>query len=1134
MQVEALSGEEQERLLAILDFWHKLEFFIPFDLEKRAKEADEGRVRWLQADDRTHSSSELWSADLPDDYELKGFDLYLGVFDTKEITKICEQAVRSQTHVSLFDEVERADLKGRTCFAKLTISQTGELVFKSEREATSVSSVPWALGKIQVQGLSALNYTAFEESKERLGELLQSFRSYRKANVSGDSKTHAHPLTFTEILDLHRLFCEWAKFSPSGNNAIAMREVRAEKKKGAPGKKTEREEESDQSEELEPHIDILNSFFIQDLERVAATVSSGYCPPILKSYLTPLAPEQRSDLNLDEGYWAIFGALHPKRMNRGHWFGSSDRAMSLMQQFAINSAIETRDSPGLFSVNGPPGTGKTTLLQDLFAENIVRRARVLSCLEQAGDAFHKGSFAVRFSGDSNPTSIVKLKPELTGFEMVVASSNNAAVENISRDIPKRGKLGAEWSSVTYLQSVAHKIAAQGADGSFTKLAAPDVPWGLISCVLGNAGNRRNFKERFFFMELERNAEPTWCGPDQPQTIYRWIREYRGPRFAEAAANFKAIHQQVQVRCERLGIYANLLRDKLKSSDAENIADLEKRLAEAFDRKDQIQAERYGLEASRSKLHDELAMLREDERLIERSSPGWWEKLRRTPKARLHRELKQENATAQLNARQQLASLEKKHDASLLTFNSALGSVAQAEQDLEHAQAACSLRELEWARIREEFTDLKLPEKLTDLRTDEFQKEGLWHDRELASLRSSLFASGLALHEAWLAEVAKKKEDGGAGFGGNLVSISKLLSNKRPDDKSRAALIWQSLFMVVPVVSTTFASFANQFRDLEASSLGWLFIDEAGQAVPQAAVGAVWRAQHAVVVGDPRQIEPVFTLPSRFISTLAELSPHTIGGDYAPHQASVQGLADNANRYGTYLLNGEEAPIWIGSPLRVHRRCIEPMFSWSNRIAYDNRMVLGLETREEPNGPPISCESMWIDIGGKTRKQQAVPEQTQFVVELLVCLYQQHGKLPSLYVISPFRAIKNELMRTLKEADWTRERVDLAAPKKQELKKWCTRRVGTVHTFQGKEEDTVIMVLGGDPEHLRAVEWASSKPNILNVALTRAKRRFYLVGDRQLWAMGSFQISEEKFSSMRPDQFLGIVRNRTALARSAAT
>ena len=454
--------------------------------------------------------------------------------------------------------------------------------------------------------------------------------------------------------------------------------------------------------------------------------------------------------------------------------------------------------------------------------------------------------------------------------------------------------------------------------------------------------------------------------------------------------------------------------------------------------------------------------------------------------------------------------------------------------MKRAQAAWSSKELEWARIREEFADLKLPDKLSDLRADVFQKNGLWHDNELARLRSSLFASALALHEAWLAEVSKKRPGGAVSFHDNIWAIKNLLSNKRPDDRSHVALIWQSLFMIVPVVSTTFASFANQFRDLEASSLGWLFVDEAGQAVPQAAVGAVWRAQRAVVVGDPRQIEPVFTLPSRFISTLAELSRHTMDGFYAPQRASVQRLADDANRYGTYLSNGEEAPIWIGSPLRVHRRCIEPMFSWSNRIAYSNRMVFGLGSREKPNGPPIYCESMWIDIKGRTGRQQAVPEQTQFVTELLVHLYQQDGKMPSLYVISPFRAIKNELTRMLKEADWTRERSDLAAPKKKELNKWCAERVGTVHTFQGKEEDTVLMVLGADSEHPGAVEWASSKPNILNVALTRAQRRFFLIGDRQLWAVGSFRVFEEKFPSMRSDEFLGIVQKRTAQVRSAAT
>lgn len=166
---------------------------------------------------------------------------------------------------------------------------------------------------------------------------------------------------------------------------------------------------------------------------------------------------------------------------------------------------------------------------------------------------------------------------------------------------------------------------------------------------------------------------------------------------------------------------------------------------------------------------------------------------------------------------------------------------------------------------------------------------------------------------------------------NLRAVVDVVSGDAPADLSPSTILaaWQTLFFVVPVVSTTFASMSRMFASLGREALGWLFIDEAGQAVPQAAVGAFWRTQRAVVVGDPRQLEPVLTLPW---SGQRRLCRHFgVDQQWAPQNGSVQTIADRLNTFGTWLPDPDgSGHTWVGSPLRVHRRCDRLMFEVPTR------------------------------------------------------------------------------------------------------------------------------------------------------------------------------------------------------------
>jgi hypothetical protein len=376
-------------------------------------------------------------------------------------------------------------------------------------------------------------------------------------------------------------------------------------------------------------------------------------------------------------------------------------------------------------------------------------------------------------------------------------------------------------------------------------------------------------------------------------------------------------------------------------------------------------------------------------------------------------------------------------------------------------------------------------------------------------RTDVFVAALQLHKAFL-------KNAGKAFETNFRLALAMLTQEaylQPHLPALAPHLWATFFLAVPVVSSTFASMARCFRDLGEGQIGLLLVDEAGQAVPSHALGAIWRARRALIVGDPLQVEPVIKMGSQLDQGMQAF--HGAPPQHRLTLYSAQHLADRANRFGAHVAQYDGNRLWVGAPLRVHRRCAEPMFSLSNAMAYDGSMVPGLAPQIEQEATlvrPLLGVSRWHDLSNADFFDHYSATEGAAAVAIVIAYARrgwvsQDDGLPDLFLISPFKSVAQALTRALIDSAhlWA---IPQATPQakpgavdESSLTAWLKERVGTVHTFQGKECETVVFVMGGKTPAAR--NWAGNRPNIINVAVTRARRRLYVIGDRHAWSQTVF-------------------------------
>jgi hypothetical protein len=829
--------------------------------------------------------------------------------------------------------------------------------------------------------------------------------------------------------------------------------------------------------------DFLNSFIFADLGRVENAIRRGDLGAALASYLLP---HERIDvgrrIDVRERPDRVLTEVSPDRTLPGRWVTDVDKPLALSQQFAVNRILAGMTGPGgtISAVNGPPGTGKTTMLRDVTAALVVERAARLASLTSPDEAFTQSEQG--WSSESGSYGVKALRSDLTGFEIVVACAGNGAAENITREFPSDGVIDKQWHEaargIDYFAELASIVLELPDDGS------QKPAWAAISAVLGKMDNRTTFKERYWWgvrREEEERAQRHRRRPNRSGVGLHDILQGHEASGAPidwrtAVDRFKTVRDEVE---KLVLIRSDAAKSMPKAADAEaRINDLSVKLNELNRRFSQARLDASTCHDAVASAEADAGRVRSDRAEHARLQPKLWVTLVTRGRAGRDWHATDRKLAAALNdatlARADARVAAERADRRAWTLEKAREDVtARLDQAREDAQqAAFTLAEaiVKWPR------HVPTP----DILGNPVQIELLapWADAELAGARTRLFLEALRLHKAFLLATAGTMRK-------NLRATFQLVGGSIPPDLDPevAKAAWRCLFLAVPVVSTTFASFDKVFAHFGAEDLGWVFIDEAGQAAPQCAVGPLWRARHAAIVGDPLQLEPVVTLAWTVQQALRQY--YGVAEEWLPGATSVQGVADRLAEHGTYLdMDSREGRQrgWVASPLRVHRRCDDPMFTLSNTIAYDGLMVFGTPPIDPETDPYHELPpSSWIDVRSPEAVGKWIPEEGRRLVGAIKDLIHERGVDPAkIRVISPFREVA--------------ERCEQAC-----LELLSRKSVGTVHTMQGKEADIIFLVLGSGPQRPGAREWAAEKPNLLNVAVSRARRRLYVIGSRELWS-----------------------------------
>lgn len=277
----------------------------------------------------------------------------------------------------------------------------------------------------------------------------------------------------------------------------------------------------------------------------------------------------------------------------------------------------------------------------------------------------------------------------------------------------------------------------------------------------------------------------------------------------------------------------------------------------------------------------------------------------------------------------------------------------------------------------------------------------------------------------------------------------------------------------------------------------MIVDEAGQVAPEVAVASFALTKRVLAVGDVKQIEPVTGVTDR-VDFINARKYGVLDSDqqfealcdlgFMASKCSLMQLVKKSCPYRFTFGNGKTDK---GVYLLEHYRCLNDIIRYSNDYVYNGCLDLqgGIEHGKKHSLPPMG----YVHVNGSDEQNNGSRQndrEARAIAEWLLGNYQaietayEKDIGAVLAIIAPFAAQIRLIRKYVRE--FLGEKASSAIT------------IGTVHSLQGAGREIVLFSAVYGKYNGRMFFDLKNKYNMLNVAVTRAKHSFIVFGNMQIF------------------------------------